>query len=173
MQLTEMTGFFIEAVGIDGRTVGKAFQEQGKLSGKWLTIFSQHLITHGAVFDTPLQGPLAYVRIKFTSANSSALATLSVHGIPAASLLLLGGRSPETEKALGEMFIQSMSRSFPVQATGADADAFQQILSSTEQPVIVVVPLPNEGIETGDRELVKEITHHLAGAFFARPSANN
>jgi hypothetical protein len=173
MQITELTGFYIEAVGIDGQTVGKAFQEQGKLSGKWLTIFSHHLQSHGAVFDTPLEGPLAHIRIQFTAANSSALATLSVHEVPAASLLLLGGKSPETEKALGEMFIQSMRRSFPAQATGAGANAFQQILSSTERPMIVVVPLPNEGVEIGDRELVKEITQHLAGAFFAGQAATN
>lgn len=166
MQSTNTAGFFIEALGIDGQTVGKVFKEQAKLSAKWLTIFSQHLQVHGAVFDTPLLGPLSHISVRLTSANASALVTLSVHALPAASLLLLGGESMETDQSLGTMFVQSMRRTFPPQATGAQVGAFEQVLSAKDRPITFVVPIPNDRIDASDRELVKEIAQHLAGAFF-------
>lgn len=163
----------MEALGIDGQTVGKAFQAQAKLSPKWLTIFSQHLQVHGAAFNTPLLGTLSHISVRLTSANSSALVTISVHALPAASLLLLGGESMDTDQTIGTMFVQSMRRAFPLEATGAQADAFEQVLSAKDRPITFVVPIPNDRIDAGDRELVKEIAQHLAGAFFTiHPSKN-
>jgi hypothetical protein len=168
MGTTKTKRFCIDALGIDGASIGKAFQEQNKLSLKWLAIITEHLKTQGAVFDTGLSGPLAHIRIKFTSANSAALITLSVHDKPAASVLLFSGESPETEQALGKMFVQSMRRSFPLNATGGKADAFEQVLSEKDRPLMVVVPIPNDNIDESDRELIKEISQHLADAFLVR-----
>jgi hypothetical protein len=168
MGTTKTKRFYIDALGIDGVSIGKAFQEQNKLSRKWLATITGHLNTHGAVFDTRLSGPLAHIRIKFTSANSAAFVMLSVHDKPAASLLIFGGKSSETEQALGKMFVQSMRRSFPPHATGANADAFEQVLSEKNRPLMVVVPIPNGNIDEGDRELIKEISQHLAGAFLVQ-----
>jgi hypothetical protein len=160
------TGFFIEVCAFDGVSVGNGCQEMPKLASKWLAVFSELIQKSGPAFNSSLQGNLSHIQIRFTSANGAASATLSANEVPGVTLLLLSGQSKQTEAEFTQMLAESLSRSFPAHVVGGEPDSFQKVFTFSKRPTAGIVTLPPDGIPSEDHELLREITLHLAGAFF-------
>jgi hypothetical protein len=163
-------GFFIAPFGVDGEPEGFEYVELGRLSGKWLTIVGEHLREHGASFDVPWSGNLSHIRTKFTSASGVALVTFRVGSQPAASVALASGRAADAESEVLRMFIDSLRRVHLVGAAAASAEPFAKVTMIAERPVMIVVPWPDSAISQQDHSVVRELSLHLAGAFFAQVS---
>lgn len=162
--------FHIAAFGVDGDLVGMDMWSSERLSGKWLAICKEYLDRHGSAFDEPWSGPLSHLRTKLTAARGAALVTFSSNGSIVSSLALASGKSEETEKSVLEMFVNSLRQTQPVRVAARTQAPFQQVLQIAERPLMIVVPWAHESISEQDHALVRELSIHLAAAFFLRPS---
>lgn len=106
--------------------------------------------------------------MKFTSAASTAMAILLAKGVPASSLLLLGGPPSLAEEEATTMFVESLRRTELVKACASSPAPFAGVGSNKNRPLIVVIPWGDPTTSAEDHELVRELGLHLAGAFFRR-----
>ncbi|MFC4314278.1 hypothetical protein ACFPN2_34760 [Steroidobacter flavus] len=162
--------FHIAAFGVDGSLVGMDMWSSERLSGQWLAICREYLNQHGSSFDEPWSGKLSHIRTKLTAARGAALVTFSAHGRIVSSLALASGASQVTEKSVLEMFVNSLRQTQLVRVAARTQEPFQQVLQIAERPVMIVVPWADEAISEQDHTLVRELSIHLAAAFFLRPS---
>jgi hypothetical protein len=165
---TDERDFLVAAFGIDGELEGTARFPFAKLSGKWLKICEEFLAAHGPVFEAGWSGNLAHIHTRLTSSSGAALVTFSANGKPAASIALASGLSATAELSVLEMFIHSLRRVEAVAAAATADDPFRDILHIKERPVMIVVPWPVAETSDQDHALVRELSTHLAGAFFSR-----
>lgn len=168
MSPQESPGFFVAAYGLDGNEVGVGFWPTSRLSPEWVDISTAFLQSQGPCFDTALGDPLSHIQIKFTSVPGVAMSTLLAHGHLAASVLLLSGSSAVAEAEVARMFVDSLRQVDAVTTVTDSASPFEGILSLTDRPLMVVVPWPNALVADEDHELVRELSTHLAAAFFTR-----
>lgn len=160
-------GFYIAPFGTDGEQVGLGFWARSTLSDVWLRACSDFLGAHGASFDASWGGKLSQIRTKLTSAFGAALVTFAAHGKIASSILLLSGQTPEAERELAEMFVDSLNRTTWVQQDASTSHPFSKITSVNDRPLMVVVAWPESTISEQDHDLVRELGIHLAGAYFS------
>lgn len=170
MAASPESGFYVAPFAIDGEHIGLEFRSTAALSSKWLRIARDFLCTHGAVFDTCWGGGLAHIRTKFTSAAGAALATFFVRGEIAASLVLLSGKGPEAEREVLEMFVTSLRKTIWAQASTSVSQPFSELLSMKERPLLAVVVWPESALSDLDHEVIRDLSVHLAGAFFSEGS---
>mgnify|MGYP003325606153 FL=1 len=164
------SGFYIAPFGIDGEQVGLGFWNASTLSDIWLGVCKEFLNVHGAVFDAPWSGKLFEIRTKFTSASGAAIATFFVRDRVASSLLFLSGHSPEVERTVTEMFIESLRKAVWVQTAALSLHPFLAIASIGERPLMVAVAWPEPTMSEQDNNIVRELGLHLAGAFLTESS---
>jgi len=160
-------GFHIASFAIDGELMGMTYWELAKLSGQWLTVCSAFLDAHGPVFHVSWPGQLSHIRTKFTSAEGAALVTLFVNDEMALMAMLASGRSATADAELAAMFVRFLQDLTSVNETAAASDSFSQITTLLERPLMVAVPWPLNSLADSDRDLVTELSWHLAGAFFS------
>ena len=160
-------GFFIAPFAIDGEPAGLAYRESLELSGEWLAMCDEHLRQHGLSFDVPLTGNLSHLRIKFTAASGTALATIRARGRLASSLLLAGGNT-DADSEVMSLFVQSLRRVQMTSAAAGSSRPFQKVLAIKDRPLMVVVPWPDEAISDDDYSSIQELAIHIAAAFFAQ-----
>jgi hypothetical protein len=160
-------GFYVTPFGVDGEQAGLGFWATSKLSAEWLDVCSRFLATHGSSFDASWERELGHIQTKFTSASGTALVTFSLHGSIASSLLLLSGRFPASERSVAEMFIDSLKRTIWVRKAATSSHPYSRVTSVSERPLVIVVAWPEPGVSEQDHNLVRELSLHLAGVFFA------
>jgi hypothetical protein len=159
-------GFFIAAFGIDGECEGTDYWDFEKLSSKWLNICEEHLAQHGASFDAPWNGRLSHIQTKFTAASGVALVTLSAYGRLGVSVALASGHSSDAETSVLKMFVNSLRGAQLVNVASQSQEPFQDVLAIKERPVMIVVPWAAPEISEQDHALLRELSIHIAGAFF-------
>ena len=164
------SGFYITPFGIDGEQVGLGFWNASQLSDVWLGVCNNFLKDHGAVFAASWGGKLFELRTKCTSASGATIATLFVRDRVASSLLFLSGQSPEVERTVTEMFVESLRKTVWVQTAASSLHPFSAIASTGERPLMVVVAWPEPTISEQDNNIVRELGLHLAGAFLTESS---
>ena len=159
-------GFFIAPFSVDGECQAIDYWECAELSARWLAVCAEHLARHGASFDAPWNGNLSHISTKMTAVSGAAIVTFKVGGDIAASVVLADGRSPLAESEVLKMFVESVRKVGVSVAAGTSSHPFQRVLSIEERPLMVVVPWPDDAIAEQDHAAVRELSIHLAGAFF-------
>ena len=163
---SRLSGFYVVAFGIDGRCEGKGFWARSKLSSDLIGLSGEFLRKHGEIFNNHFDGELKSVSLQLTSSLGAAIGTYSVNGIIAASVLMLSGKSPESDMGVAQMFISSIRKSSASTVGQLTEAAFGDILSFEDRPLMAVVPWPSESLSDDEFEMVQEISLHVGAAFF-------
>jgi hypothetical protein len=159
-------GFFVRPYALDGQSVGTGFWEYSRLSARWLKVCGQFLANLGEADCHPFEGNLAHISAQLTLASGAALVSFYVRERLVLTSLLQSGISIHEENEVGRMLVESLKRSGPAGIAAAGADAFDEVLTALERPLMTIVPWADPSIATDDHELVRELALHLAGAFF-------
>lgn len=165
VQSSGQSGFYIAPFGIDGEQAGFGFWATSKLSEAWLGVCREFMKIHGLVFDAGWGGKLSEVRTKFSSVSGAALATFFVRNQIASSLLILSGQTPEVERTVTEMFVESLNKTAWVDNAASTSHPFSNIAEITDRPLLVAVAWPVERISDDEHNIVRELGLHLAGAY--------
>ena len=160
--------FTVMPFASDGDPLGSRWWTESELSAKWRTICLDFLSTHGSTFHAHWTGNLGHISTRVTSAQGAGIATFSAHDKLACSMLLLTGKSEMVETHLSDMFIESLRGIELVRMTKRDSHPFETIRTCSERPLMVVVVWPTDQISQRNRDLVKELSLHLASEFFSR-----
>lgn len=158
-------GFFIASFAIDATLEGKGRWAYRDLSAKWSNTCTELLRAEGVNFDHTWSGPLSHIRTKLTSARGAGICTIFVYDHVASSFLLLRGQDHGTERDVSQMFVNSLRNVDLVRASTRLAEPFAEVLSMSERPLMVVMPIPDASISDQDHNLVRELSLHLASAF--------
>ena len=158
-------GFTVAAFTIDGALECKDQWIYSNLSARWSNICDELLRAKGVNFNYPWIGPLSHIRTKLTSARGAGICTIFVNGHVAVSVLLLRGRDGGAERDMSRMFVNSLQKVDLVQSITKLSEPFAEVLSLSERPLMVVVPIPDESISDQDNDVVRELSLHLASAF--------
>ncbi|MGZ5443554.1 MAG: hypothetical protein ACXW5U_16825 [Thermoanaerobaculia bacterium] len=160
-------GFYVGSFSIDGEPQGIGYWECSGLSSRWLAVCSEHLAHQGTSFEASWSGNLSHVTTKMTAVSGAAIITFKIGEKIAASVALAKGSSPVAEAELLKMFVESLRRSGVTVTATTSPEPFQKMLSIGERPLMVVVPFPDGSITDQDHAVVRELSIHLAGAFFS------
>lgn len=171
MTTPEHQSFHLAAFDATGELVGETVFDGAQLSPKWSQFCDGLLAANGERFTIDLTGPLAHIALRFTSASGAAIGTFSAGGHLANSLLLLSGREPDADREVMEMFHQSISATFAKLRLTHKPPPFCDLFTLGARPLACVVAWGNSQVPEGDDELIKELSWHLAGAFFKREVA--
>jgi hypothetical protein len=166
MTTSEIQIFYLAAFDVKGELVGQSTFEVARLSPKWLQLCERLLVSNSERFAVNLTGPFARIAIRFTSASGAAIGTLSVNGNLANSLLLISGTVPDADREVTELFHHSVSAMIAKLNPYSLLIPFQELLKLKNRPLVCVVPWGDANVSEEDNELVREISWHLAGAFF-------
>ena len=158
--------FFIASFGIDGNLEGVGQWEGKNLSPKWAQVCSDLLAAKGPSFEYVWGAPLSHIRTKFTSAQGAAICTFFVNESVASSLMMLAGYNATAEREVAGLFVNSLRAAPLVQQNAGSAEPFAEALSLSQRPLMAVVPFPIETISDQDHSLVRELSLHLACAYF-------
>jgi hypothetical protein len=161
-------GFHILAFSIDGDPVGSGFWERSKLSAQWIEVCARELATGGSepAIQIEWNGNLSHIRTSIASAEGTAMVSFLVNDIITASAILMAGSSAPAERAASQMWVDSLRRSNIVLVASSSSNPFEQVLTTNERPLLVVIPWPDARVSEQDRELVRELLLHLARAYF-------
>ena len=166
---TQKQGFHIAGFGVDGELEGvDRFAFEG-LSDKWLKICGEYLAGHGTSFEAPWSGNLAHIRTKWTSSSGVALVSFSANGRPVVSMALASGAAPAAESSVLKMYVSSLRALDVVRASARSTEPFKQILDIKERPLMIALPFADLETSDQDNDLVRELSTHIAGAFFRQP----
>jgi hypothetical protein len=158
-------GFTVAGFTIDGTLEGKWRWTYRDLSAKWSNICDELLRAKGVNFDYTWSGPLSHIRTKLTSTRGAALFTIFVNAYVATSNLLLRGHYRGAERDTSRMFVRSLQKVHLVQTITSLSEPFAEVLSLSERPLMVIMPIPDESISDQDNDVVQELALHLASAF--------
>jgi len=166
--MTDQTpGFYVLRHVMDGESEGLAFQELALLSTQWLYICRAFISQKPAAFEEAWRGPLAHISTKLASSAGVALVSFKVGGVLAASVLLASGTASIIEAQVIDLFIDSLGKVDLIKPATPGKDAFfEELREITARPLMIVVPWPHAAISASDENLVRELSVHLAGAFF-------
>lgn len=160
--------FYVAAFNIDGESIGMEKIEIDSLSSKWTENCAKYLERHGDNFDTPWDENLSFIRTRLTSASGTALITFSSNEKPAASIFLARGISQATELSVLKMFINSLRNTDLVRASARSIEPFEEMFSIEDRPLMVVVPWADPDITDNENKIVRELSMHLAAAYFTK-----
>jgi hypothetical protein len=158
--------FDVICFAFDGELLGQERQALSDLSAKWLSVCGDFLASYAPVFDASLGGPLDHIRFKWTASDGTALVTVSTHGMITSSFALASGVSPGTERKVLTMFVESLRNTDIVKQVANSSEPFAEILTTSDRPLLCIV-IWNANVTEQDGDLVRELTMHLAGAYFA------
>jgi hypothetical protein len=168
MNMTEQDCFFVAAFAVDGRLEGVHQWVVGSMSEKWLELCGEYLDHHGSNFNASWGGELARISTKFTADRGVALVTFSSDGKPLASILLASGKSKDADLSVMKLFINSLIAIDEVQRSAVTDEPFREMLSIPDRPLMVVIPWVDESVDAQEHTLVRELSLHLAAAYFLR-----
>ena len=171
--MTEQKKFYVAAFGMDGCLVGIQHWSADSMSTKWLNICGTYLDHYGNRFNSSWSGALSHIKTKFTSEQGVALVTMNSNDKPLASILLASGKSKDADLSVMKLFINSLIGVDLVRLNAATDEPFRAMLSIPERPLMVVVPWADEGADDQVHSLVRELSLHLAAAYFLRMSPRN
>src|SRR5262249_25983748 len=134
-------GFTVAGFTIDGVLEGKWPWTYRELSPRWSNICDQLLRERGVNFDHTWSGPLSHIRTKLTSSRGAGLLTIFVNAHVAASHLVLRGHDLGAEREMSKMFVSSFQQVRLVQSITTLSEPFAEVLSLSERPLMVVVPI--------------------------------
>ena len=159
-------GFTVAAFSIDGALEGKGRWIYRNLSAKWSKICDELLREKGVNFNYTWTGPLSHIRTRLTSARGAGLCTIYVNDHVAMSILLLRGHDPGAERDMSRMFVSSLQKVHLVRSITRLSQPFAEALSLPERPLMAVVPFPDQSISDQENDEARELSLHLASAFF-------
>lgn len=165
---TKVEGFFVAAFALDGTLEGIGRWSFEELSDKWLTLCDEYLAVHTSSFDELWSGNLAHIRTRLTRSSGVALVTFSAHGRVGVSIALASGARTAASSSVLKMFVNSLRNVTAVRSSTQSPEPFQQVLTVEERPVMMVVPWADPEISDQDDALMRELSIHLAAAFFRR-----
>ncbi len=168
MTTPENRTFHLAAFDSTGELVGQSTFDGARLSPKWSQFCDGLLAASGEQFAGNLTGPLAHIALRFTSAAGAAIGTFSVDGHLANSLLLLSGREPDADREVTEMFHQSVTTTVAKLRLTRNPSPFRELFKLEDRPLACVVTWSSQQVSEEDDDLIKELSWHLAGAFFKR-----
>lgn len=169
--MSRSEGFHTAPFGIDGQLEGEGFWHFAQLSEKWVDICGDALEHFGPAFDHEWAGPLSFVRTKLTSADDCAIVTIYLRDHVASSLLLLRGDNVVAEEAARTAFIKSLAETQLVRSAAHYSGVvrpFDQANVLNQRPLVIVVAVPDEAFSEEDFKLARELSLHLAGAYFLK-----
>ncbi|MCC8443898.1 hypothetical protein LN449_15420 [Xanthomonas cannabis] len=164
--MSEQKSFCVAAFSVDGLLVGAHQWTMASLSPNWLDLCSEYLDHHGDHFNAQWSGALAHISTNFTSEQGVALVTFSSNGMPAASILLASGKSRDADLSAMKLFINSLIGIDAVRLGAATDEPFREMLSIPDRPLMVVVPWADESDDAQEHSLIRELSLHLAAAYF-------
>jgi hypothetical protein len=164
--MDEQNKFYVAAYSEAGDLEGVHNLDIFSMSEKWITLCGEYLNHHGNSFEASWSGVLSHIRTKFTSEKGVALVTISAHDRPLASILLASGKSKDAELSIIKMFINSLIGLNSVRLTTSSDEPFRGMLAISDRPLMIVVPHIDENVDERDHSLVRELSLHLAGAYF-------
>lgn len=163
--VSDAEGFFVAAFSAFGHCEGIDRWEYRNLSEKWISLCRELLENLGDLFDYRWADQLSQIRTKFTSSNGVGICTIFVDEVVASSILLMKGGDAAAEKAVAEMFVNSLTVSgLPLMSVEA-VNGFDAISSFQDRPLMVVVPFPSEEVSEQNEDIVRELGWHFAAAF--------
>ncbi len=165
-------GFHVAPFALDGELIEARFLPLETLSARWLEVCAGFLSRNGSCFRSAWAPPLGHIETTFSSCRGAALATFYVGGRLASVCALASGRdSGGDAEALGT-FVATVRRLRAVQASAASSSApFGRALALAERPLLAVCSRGDPFIGEADEELSRELTRHVAGAYFTAPPA--
>jgi hypothetical protein len=162
-------GFHIAPFGIDGRLEGEGFWSYEQLSTHWIDACGEVLEELGPIFEHQWSGPLSFVRTKLTSTDDYAIVTIYIRDHIASSLVFLRGSNRAVEDEARTTFLKSLANTELVRAAASHSGVacpFEQAGHLADRPLMIPVSFPNEALSDEDFDLARELSIHLAGAFF-------
>jgi hypothetical protein len=168
MTASEYQTFHVAAFDAAGEFVGQTMFDGARLSPKWSQFCDALLTANGELFAVNLTGPLAHISLRFTSTSGAAIATISAGGRLANSLLLLSGREPEADREVRDMFHQAVATTATKLGRPRNPLPFCDLSRLENRPLACVVAWGSSQVSEEDDSLIKELSWHLAGAFFKR-----
>lgn len=172
ISMADQNGFFVAAFAADGHLEGVHRWAAGSLSGKWVELCREYLDYHGDNFVASWSGELARLSTRLTSEQGVALVTFSLDGKAVASILLASGNAVRAEMSVMKLFINSLIGVDQVRLSATTDEPFREMLSMTDRPLMVVIPWADETVDDQEHALVRELSLHLAAAYFARVKEN-
>jgi hypothetical protein len=164
-------GFCVAPFAFDGELLAVDQWPFSKLSSKWLAVCDAFLGSNGSDFNASWAGPLNHIRTRFSSASGTALVTFQVNGTPVSSLALVSGVSEAADIEVLTMFVNSLRGVSLVRSAAKSSTPFEQALRMQQRPLMVVVVWAPTAVSDQDHELVRELSLHIAGAFFQRSTS--
>lgn len=155
--------FIIAPFGIDGVMEGKAKWKIADLSPKWTGICSDLIAATGPSLDHSLGGPLSHLRIRSSDTDGATHITISVHDRPVSLAALASGKSSKADaNALASFFGAILEASARFRAD--NRQAFGDMMTMPDRPLLVVVPWPDELISDQEHDLARELMLHFTAA---------
>jgi hypothetical protein len=168
MNQQDVPRFALAVFDVTGELVGRVPFDTSQLSADWSNLSASLLATQGSAFATNLIGAEAHLGLRFTSSAGAAVATFHAHERLVVSVLLLSGRSTETEAELVELFHNSISAAAEKLLGGPPPAGFSALRSLTDRPLAFIVAWGAEGVAEKDEDLLRDLSLHIAATFFAR-----
>jgi hypothetical protein len=170
MTTSDLRVFHLAAFDATGELVGQTSFDPAQLSPKWLQFCDELLTANGERFAVNLPVPLNRIALRFTAASGAAMATFSASGHLANSILLLSGHEPDADNEVRQMFHQSISASISRLGLTRNPSPFRDLVNIAKRPLACVVAWGSSHVSDEDDSLVKELSWHLAAAFFESQS---
>lgn len=165
---SSIDGFYIAPHVADGSLVGTGFWRFTQLSNLWLEVAQEFLQRNGSSFRASWGDDLASFETRFTESHGAALCTFFVDGHVASSHLYLSGLNLAEESEVTSMFIESLRRVRSVQLTATSASPFEEVRRLRERPLDIAVVWSPEAVDETKLQMVRELSVHLAAAFFLK-----
>lgn len=162
-----LIGFHVAPVA-DGSLVGTGFWRFSQISNVWLEVAQEFLQRNGSSFRASWGNDLAGFETRLTESQGAALCTFFVDGHLASSHLYLSGLNPREESEVTSLFIDSLRRVRSVQLAATSASPFDEVRRLRERPLDIAVVWSPEAVDETRLQMVRELSIHLAAAFFLK-----
>ncbi len=160
-------GFHVAPFALDGELIETAYWPLEKLSPRWVEACGRFLTENGASFLSAWAPPLAHIETRFSSDRGAALATFYVEQRVTAVCALASGAHAAADSEVLEKFVASLRHLRAVKAAAASCDPFGRARSLPERPLLALCTRGDPFISAADEALARELTRHVAAAYFS------
>ena len=166
-------GFHVAPFAPDGDLVDVALRMWDTLSPNWILASSTMLASLTASKRVSWGEGLSHIETGFVGQAGAALVTFYVRGVVVLSGVLLSGIAPQAENELLGMFVDARRRTDLVKAAALNGGrvAFEDAKRLRERPVAIFVIWHPDSASDEDMEVVRDLSLHLAAAYFRRELA--
>ena len=162
-------GFYVAPFGPDGQLIDVGFWAAEALSPTWLDVCGAFLANMADSEVHSWEDQLDHIAARVTSRRGAALVTFYVDQATVLSAALLSGLDPEAESDVAGLFVESLRKATIVRAVVGEAAAdraFDDVRTLRQRPLAVFVVWHPDGVSDENMELVRELSLHLAWAYF-------